>query len=44
MGSNPGVESRGGVALSSKFESRGGVTLSSDSGFESMGTAESSNY
>ena len=29
------MESRGGVALSSKFESRGGVTLSSDSGFES---------
>ena len=29
------MESRGGVALSSKFESRGGVTLSSDPGFES---------
>jgi len=33
------VESRGGVALSSKFESRGGVTLSSDPGFESSVTA-----
>ena len=32
------MESRGGVALSSKSESRGGVTLSSDPGFESSVT------